>query len=77
MSKRNKVIAVLVVIVISFLVFFYILKNIKYSISEITADNYDKILNVDYSQSLNERASISDFFHNPLIFIDGKKIIKI
>jgi hypothetical protein len=51
-------------------------KQEKYSISDITADNFSRLLKEDTTQSLNKRAPISILFQVPLIFDDGKRIVK-
>jgi lipopolysaccharide export LptBFGC system permease protein LptF len=70
---KKILVAFLILIAISTIAYFLLLR-VKYSISEIKADNYQKLLTEEKSRSLSDYTPLSEFFKNSLIFIDGKKI---
>ena len=73
---KKILIAFLIIVAISTIAYFLLIR-VKYSISEIKADNYQKLLTDEKSRSLSDYTPLSEFFKNSLIFIDGKKIVNI
>ena len=75
-TLKKILIAFLIIVAISTIAYFLLIR-VKYSISEIKADNYQKLLTDEKSRSLSDYTPLSEFFKNSLIFIDGKKIVNI
>lgn len=77
MTLSKKIIIASVTILAILTIAYFLLMQVKYSISEIRADNYQKLLTEEKSSSLSDYTPLSDFFKNRLIFIDGKKNVNI
>ena len=77
MRHTKKILIGLLIIVVICATTFFLLTKVKYSVSEINADNYQRLLADENSKSLSDYVPLNNFFKNSMIFTEGNRITKI
>lgn len=76
-KTSNTLLYILIATVILCIGIFYYFKQMAYTISEITADNYSYLMKEEMNQSISGNSGLHVLFENPILFSDPKNITSV